>query len=353
VTAASAAPPTTPLPEQLGRFPRLRFMGSKHRLLPWIHEVLSALPFETALDAFSGSGAVAYLLKAMGKAVATNDFLHFPAAIARATIENSRETLSAADLERLLRHDPRHPRFVERTFTGIFYTPADLRFLDRVSWNLRRSRSPHRRALALAALLRACLKRQPRGVFTVAGDPERYKDGRRDLRLSLREHFVEQVRAYNESVFDNGRPQRALCGDVFDVDPAGFDLVYLDPPYVPRSDDNCYVKRYHFLEGLSRYWRGVEILEESRVKKLAKPYTPFSYRRDALAAFERLFARFHRSTLVLSYSTNGYPAREELVAAMERHKTRVRVFERPHRYHFGTHAAVRRSRAQELLIVGD
>ena len=29
------------------------------------------------------------------------------------------------------------------------------------------------------------------------------------------------------------------------------DLVYLDPPYAPPSDDNDYIKRYHFLEGLS------------------------------------------------------------------------------------------------------
>ena len=48
-------------------YPQLRFMGSKFRLLPWINDVLSDLRFETALDAFSGSGCVSYLLKTMGK----------------------------------------------------------------------------------------------------------------------------------------------------------------------------------------------------------------------------------------------------------------------------------------------
>ncbi len=38
-------------------YPRLRFMGSKHRLLPWIESVLAELPFESALDAFSGPAA--------------------------------------------------------------------------------------------------------------------------------------------------------------------------------------------------------------------------------------------------------------------------------------------------------
>jgi DNA adenine methylase/adenine-specific DNA-methyltransferase len=201
--------------------------------------------------------------------------------------------------------------------------------------------------------VRACAKRQPRGVFTVAGDPERYKDGRRDLRLTLREHFVEQVGAYDAAVFSNGRGCRAFRSDVFDA-PTEFDLVYLDPPYVPRADDNCYVKRYHFLEGLATYWKDAQIVATSRVKKLAKPPNPFGRRATAHAAFDALFARFRASTLVLSYSSNGFPDLDDLVALMRRHKRRVDVFRRPHRYHFGTHAAVRAERAvvEEYLLVG-
>ncbi len=342
------------LPDRARHYPPLRLMGSKHRLLPWIHRVLEGLDFETALDAFSGSGAVAYLMKSMDRAVTANDLLGFPAAIAHALIENPGERVGARGRTRLLAYDPRHPHFIERTFRGIFFTPEELRFLDRTRWNLGRLRSPHRRAVALAALIRSCAKRQPRGVFTVAGDPARYKDGRRDLRLTLREHFVEQLAVYDECAFANGRRNRALRGDVFSIDPDGFDLVYLDPPYVPRADDNCYTKRYHFLEGLASYWSEGEILWDTRTRKLRKPYTPFSYRRDALDAFDRLFHRFRRSTLVLSYSSNGYPDRDALVALMERHKRRVDVHEREHRYHFGTHGAVRRERAavREYLIVG-
>ena len=95
-------------------------------------------------------------------------------------------------------------------------------------------------------------------MFTVAGDPERYKDGRRDLQLSLREHFVEHIDAYNRASFDNHLMNVSKRGDVFCLQPR-MDLVYMDPPYVPRSDDNCYMKRYHFLEGVSSYWQGVEI----------------------------------------------------------------------------------------------
>jgi adenine-specific DNA-methyltransferase len=334
-------------------YPQLRFMGSKYRLLPWLHEILSQVEFDTALDAFSGSGCVAYLFKSMGKEVTTNDFLNFTSVLATALVENSETVLGSQDVDRLL-SEPlgQHERFIEETFEGIFFTPEDLRFLDGIWARLRRLRNPYKKALVLSALVRSCVKRQPRGVFTVAGDPERYKDGRRDVRLSLREHFVEQVEVFNRGVFDNGRNNRAFHGDVFEIDPSGFDLVYMDPPYVPRADDNCYVKRYHFLEGLSCYWQDMPLLENSRVKKIKKPYTPFSYRKDSVSAFDRLFSRFRKSILALSYSSNGYPDLEELVRLMRRHKASVTVFEKEHRYHFGTHAAVNRSVVQEYLILG-
>src|SRR5271156_4890545 len=77
------------LPDRVAEFPELRYMGSKHRLLPWIHGVLRTLPFVTAADPFVGSDCVAYLLKAMGKRVVASDFLNFPAVLATATVANN------------------------------------------------------------------------------------------------------------------------------------------------------------------------------------------------------------------------------------------------------------------------
>ena len=56
-------------------------------------------------------------------------------------------------------------------------------------------------------------------------------------------------------------------------------IAYLDPPYAPPRDDTCYVKRYHFLEGLATYWRGQEIMWETRTRKLRKRHTPFGSKR--------------------------------------------------------------------------
>lgn len=343
-----------PAPAQLAHYPRFRYMGSKHRLLEWLHNVLQQLDFKNATDAFSGSGAVSYLLKSMDKQVTSNDSLQFPCVLSKALIENNSTVVTPETLDTLLtsRATKKTECFIQNTFRDIFYTPDDLAFLDDIWVGIRLLNSPHQRSLALAALLRACIKRQPRGVFTVSGRGEAYQDGRRDLKLSVKDHFLEQVTYYNRAVFSNGRRNLSRHGNVFDLSSDNVDLVYMDPPYVPRSDDNCYMKRYHFLEGLSCYWQGQNLMETSKVKKIAKPYTPFGHRKDAIAAFAALFRHFADSTQVLSYSSNAFPDLDTLVGLMRRNKKNVEVLQKTHRYHFGTHTSAKRNVVQEYLIIG-
>jgi DNA adenine methylase/adenine-specific DNA-methyltransferase len=345
---------TAVFPAQVFAYPEFRYMGSKHRLLPWLHAVLSELDFETAADPFSGSGCVSYLLKSMGKRVQASDFLNFPTVIASALVENQATRIPCEVALWLAAPGEAKQHFVRDTFAGIFFTPDDLNFIDLLWERLDELGDRVSRNMVLTAVLRAAMKRQPRGVFTVGNLPDgrqRYEDGRRDLRLSLREHFLEQVEVMNRVVFD-GPTCRVERRDALAPAREPVDLVYLDPPYVPRADDNCYVKRYHFLEGLSNYWRGMEILPTSKVKKLVKPATPFSHRKTAIEAFSKLFWMYADSTVVLSYSSNGYPDLEVLVGLLRETKRHVEVDTRAHRYHFGTHRAVQRSQTTEYLIVG-
>jgi len=340
--------------DRMASFPTIRYMGSKDKLVPWIYEVLKEIEFKTALDAFAGSGVVSYLFKSMGKRVYSNDFLHFSSMMAKGLVENSVDTLTKKDKETLFSDTFESEYFISKTFKDIFYSPEELVFLDQVSANIKKLESPEKRALAYTALFRSCVKKQPRGVFTVSGNLERYDDGRRDLRLSLQDHFKEQMILYNELVFDNGKKNLSFNQSIFDFNNKLYkpDLVYFDPPYVPKSDDNCYIKRYHFLEGLSKYWKDEVIMENTKVKKIQKKFTPFSYRRSCVEAFDQLFAKFSESVLVLSYSSNAFPNLDTLVSMMQKYKSRVVVHEKPYRYHFGNHAKVNRALVQEYLIIG-
>jgi adenine-specific DNA-methyltransferase len=193
-------------------------------------------------------------------------------------------------------------------------------------------------------------RKQPRGVFTFTD--LRYDDGRRDLHLPLSEHFRERVDEYNAVVFHGRRACRSSTEDVFDLRPAKpYDLVYLDPPYAPPRDDNCYIKRYHFLEGLSVYWRNQTIMEHTRTKKLAKRYTPFSYRSTVVDALRRTFKAFSGSTIVLSYSSNAVPDVATIEALLREYKDDVEVREVDHRYSFGTHQGARRRSVREYIFI--
>lgn len=329
-------------------FPRLRYMGSKYKLVPQLAATFAELGGTTALDAFSGSGVVAYTLKALGYRVTTNDFLNFPAVIAAATVENQGELLTADEMDTICGPPADDRDFIRSTFDGLYFTADDRAFLDS-AWSHIDRLTGSKRALAISALVLSAARKQPRGVFTFTD--LRYDDGRRDLRLSLREHFRERAAEYNAVVFDSGQPARALCGEVSAV-PAGFDIVYLDPPYAPPRDDNCYIKRYHFLEGLSVYWRGQEIMEHTKTKKLAKRYTPFSYKRTVTQALRETFKQFTESTIVLSYSSNAVPDAETIEAVLREVKGSVEVRRMDHRYSFGTHATAQRREVSEYLFIG-
>ena len=337
------------VPERLAGYPRLRFMGSKYRLAPQLAEIFDTLPPGAAVDAFSGSGVVAYTLKATGRSVLANDSLAFAAALTKATVENDCERLDADDVAMLTSGNQDGREFILSTFEGIYFDPADLAFLDGV-WSNLDQLSEGKRALAISALCLAAAWKQPRGVFTIT--TPRYDDGRRHLRMSIEELFGEAVAAFNAAVFEGeAEGSESRCGDVFSIDPAPYAVAYLDPPYAPPRDDTCYIKRYHFLEGLATYWQDQEIMWETRTRKLRKRYTPFSYKRTARAALDQTFEHFTASALVVSYGSNAAVSVEELEAMLRRHKRFVRRLEIPHRYAFGTHRAASRRVATEYVLI--
>jgi adenine-specific DNA-methyltransferase len=349
VTARAPTEPQTMQLRRVGEFPRLRYMGSKYRLVPGLARVFSDLGGRTALDAFSGSGVVSYLLKTLGYQTTCNDFLAFPAAITRATVVNQDQVLTPEEIDAVCGPPADDRDFVQRTFAGLYFTPEDRAFLDS-AWSHIDRMNGHKRDIAIAALVLAAARRQTHGVFPFPA--LRYDDGRRDLRLSLREHFRERSAEYNRVVFDSGQPCRALSADVFALPPWPYDVVYLDPPYAPPRDDNCYIKRYHFLEGLSVYWRGQTIMENTRTKKLTKRYTPFSYKHSVTDALRRTFTQFRDSDIVLSYSSNAVPDVHTIEALLREVKNDVEVRLTDHTYTFGTHPAARRRTAAEYLFIG-
>lgn len=317
------------------KFPETRYMGSKRRLLPFIMKHLSKLKFNSALDAFSGTGCVGYAIKRSGTRVYANDFLNFCFQIARASIENNSTKLSEEDVSKLVLPNRSAPTFVRDTYKDLFFDETDCEFLDNLWANIQEMQSPLKVSLALSAASRACMKKRPRGMFTVTG--QKGWDGRIDLKLSMREQFLIAVNAFNSAVFSNGQQNKAFNSDVFDLQPDLADLVYIDTPYISPFSDCDYTRRYHFVEGYCRYWKGLTVTDTT-TKKIASYDTEFSTKERAPEAFRKLFHHFRESILVVSYSSNCIPSKPEMIDLLKDVKSKVTVYEAAHRYHHGNHA---------------
>ncbi len=341
-----------PLPKQVSAYPPTRFMGSKSKLLSEIWSVASQFNVNTVVDLFSGSGIVGYMFKAQGKSVISNDYMAMSATFTKAMIENNTVTLPLEEAERLLITHKESDHFVSTKFQGLYYTDEENDLIDTLRTNIAAIRDPYKHAIAMTALIRACTKKRPRGIFTYTG--HRYDDGRKDLQKSLAEQFLDAVEAVNSAVFDNGKVNRSKHGDAMDLRIEQADLVYIDPPYYSPLSDNEYVRRYHFVEGLARDWKGVEIQEHTQTKKFKSYPTPFSTRKGAADAFDRLFKKFSNSILIVSYSSNSLPTQDEMVAMMAKYKEHVEVIPIDYKYSFGNQnkAKTHRNSVQEYLFVG-
>lgn len=345
-------PKSIELPAQVEAFPATRFMGSKQNLLKDIWSVASEFKFESVLDLFSGSGVVGYMFKTQNKLVMSNDYMAFSSCLAKSMIENNQYKLSPDDLEMLCAPNPRSDLFVTETFRGLYFSDEDNMFIDQVRANLKCLKNDYKRAIAQSALVRACLKKRPRGIFTYTG--YRYDDGRRDLMLSLKEQFIEAVEQINGAVFNNGKENKARNGDAMDIRFKA-DLVYIDPPYFSPLSDNEYVRRYHFLEGLVRDWQGVEMQWHTKTKKFKNYPTPFSTEKGAYDAFDLLFKRHRDSIIIVSYSSNSLPTKDEMLKIMSKYKSHVEVIEVNHRYSVGNQGhkvGDNRNEVKEYLFVG-
>ena len=336
--------------EQYKKFPPSRYMGSKNKIIKELYGVFKDLKFNSALDLFSGSGSVAYLLKSMNKKVISNDFLSFSYNLSKSIVENSKHKLNSKDIKNLLIKPKKYDRFVQKKFKNIFFSDIENNFIDIVRHNIKKINNPYKKALAFAALIKACQKKQPRGIFTFKG--KRYNDGRADLKKSFKQQFLEAITIFNEAVFSNNQKNLSLNKD-FDKVKNKCDLVYLDPPYYSRYSDNEYVRRYHFIEGLVKNWQGVEIQEKSIVKKFKKYPSMFDTKIGSYNAIEYLIKKYSKQIIVLSYSSNSLPTLDEIKKIAKNNSRQIKIIKIDYTYSFGTQKKLNKmkNKIQEYIFI--
>jgi adenine-specific DNA methylase len=350
-------PAASLFPTLTARFPSTRYQGSKAKLAGWIWRQVAGLEFETCADLFGGTGAVAHRLKLEGKRVTYNDALKFNHLFGRALIENSLVRLEPDEIDRVLSRKPgrSHPSFVQDTFHDIYFTDEENEWIDRTFGNIRESRNPYKHALAFFALCQACMVKRPYNLFHRKNLYIRQADVERSFgnKTSWDRPFEHWFRAFaaeaNDAVFDNGHENRALNLDAAEL-PGDYDLVYIDPPYTSsRGVSVDYLDFYHFLEGLARYdvW-GSLIDFESKHRRLRTQPSDWTDKSRILSAFERVFARYQDSIIVVSYRSDGIPSEPELVGLLRQYKRNVRAA-RSGKYKY---VLSKNGESSEILLIG-
>ncbi len=337
-------------------FPSTRYQGSKLKIADWIWDAVCDLEFETTLDAFGGAGSVGYMLKQHDKQITYNDILKFNWYIGSALIQNDEVVLSDEDVDFVLNENSKvkYPTFVHDTFGDIYFTKDENKWIDRVTTNIFLLDDFYKRALGFFALFQACIIKRPynlfhrKNLYIRLSEVERSFGNKTTWDTPFQEHFKQFVGEANQAVFCNGKQNKALNLDVFDIN-EHYDLVYIDTPYISKKGVGVdYLGFYHFLEGLANYDDWKERIDyHSKHKRLKGNSSVWTDKNAIISGFDKLFDKFNESILVVSYRADGIPSISQLVDLLKKYKTEVREIKRTsYKYVLST------NHSEEVLILG-
>lgn len=339
----------------IAKFPSTRYQGSKQKFADWIWECIKHIPFNSALDAFGGTGSISFRLKEAGKCVTYNDILPFNSIIGKAIIENSNVKLEQNDIDVLLYKSPDiiYPSFIEDTFGDIYFTDEENRWLDIVTTNIRKMENPYKQAIAYFALFQSCIIKRPynlfhrKNLYVRLQDVERSFGNKKTWDTPFEVHFRRFIEEANAAIFDNGENCNSTNHDIFDITPK-YDFVYIDTPYLNESGIGVdYGDFYHFLNGLVDYenWHN-NIDYNSKHLRLIRQPNVWNNPETIHMAFEQLFTKFQNTTMAISYRSNGIPSIDQIVGLLENIGKKVTIHQSSDiKYVLST------KRSKEVLIV--
>jgi adenine-specific DNA-methyltransferase len=336
--------------EMINSFPTTRYQGSKRKIIPWIYDCIKDIKFQTVLDAFGGSGMVSYLFKKMEKEVTYNDILQFNQIIGDSFIANKNVTLTDTDLTIILESESDYETFITETFQDIYYLNKENIWLDKIIHNIENldaiysgANLKYKKAIAYNALFQSCLTKRPYNLFHRKNLNMRTRKVQRNFgnKKTWEKPFPKQFKNFtseiNKSVFDSKKKCKSTNHDVLSMRKTDYDLVYIDPPYIKANCGNestDYLRCYHFLEGISKYYTWETLIDKDSLNKRIKNeliknhFTP----QMAMVTFNKLIDKFKDSIIVISYKYGGVPSISELSTMLKKYKRKIHIDSKHYKY---------------------
>ncbi|MHA1974610.1 MAG: DNA adenine methylase [Candidatus Hodarchaeales archaeon] len=340
-------------------FPKTRYQGSKRRLLQWFYPQFRKISFETVLDGFGGTGSVSYLFKKMAKQVTYNDVLLSNYYIGLALIENKNVKLDMTNIDELFekKNDFDYLNIISKNFQDIYFTDSENHELDIIVQNILRIDNSYKRSLCLYALFQACIMKRPFNLFHRKNLSLRMKKVKRSFGnkktwdTPIKDLFTRAIKQANNAVYDNKRNNKAYNSDILDIEipDEGFDLVYLDPPYISKKNIGVdYRSFYHFLEGICRYYDWESLIDnKSKHKRLFPLTNDWTNSKRISRAFESVIKKFQDSKLVISYRSPGVPTIDFIYDILSSYKESVRISKTPYKYALTSKG----NKVEEILLI--
>lgn len=310
-------------------YPTINYIGNKEKIVDWISSLLPS-DAESLLDVFSGGCSVSYMAKSKGLKVYSNDILKINYYISKALIENQHEILDDKDVQIIFTGKP-FEGFMTRNYSNRYFFKEECMELDMYRVNIEKLSTEYKKALALILMRRAMIRKMPYSRFTIKWEKIvqlrdedysylHYKRKRHYHNQSFKFHFLDNLKEYNESVFDNGKENIAFNLDVYDaIRNIKADIIYMDPPYAGTMND---------------YFGFYGLLDSYITGNVPKPFSNnFIDKHTILEQFDKLFSNLKNYKYwLLSYNSRSKPGKEDILKLLSKYTNQVDVHEMPYAY---------------------
>lgn len=331
----------------MNKFPKVNFIGNKEKLAEWICDNIPK-EVEVFFDAFSGGGSVGYEVKKRGLKVISNDVLLTNHYLAKALIENNKQTLSLKEANNIFKGKCKKG-FMAKHYSNVCFLPSECEELDLYRSNIEKIKSENVKAVAFSLMRRSMIRKMPYSRFNLSWEKvkqlrdeeysyKKYKRRRAYHNKSFKEHFFYNLEEYNKAIFNNKKRNKAYNKDIFEILPkVKADVIYLDPPYTGTMNNY-----FGFYQAIEEYFKSRKI----------KPFkNNFVNKESSVVLFDKLFSKLKKFKYwMLSYNNSSYPTKEQLLELINKYEGNVRVVEKKHNYQV-TGKSQKRRNVEYLFIV--
>ena len=279
-----------------------RYLGSKTKLIPFLHELLNELNIsndvESILDIFAGTGVVGHSFNKLGKRIISNDLLYSNHLAHIAFLGN--EKINEVKLqEYILDWNKINPINLEENyfsdnFADTYFSHGNCLIIGHIREEIERlfqlgEINFREKAYLVTALIYSLDK-----IANTVGHYDAYRKVKEDLDRVLN---IEMLNIAETEINTNNKQYKMDSNELIRIIEA--DLLYIDPPYNSRQ----YSDNYHLLENLAD-WKRVEVFGVA--KKMDRSHIKSKYSgKNAAEAFSDLINNAKAKYIIVSYNDMG------------------------------------------------